>query len=133
VVNIFSWLYLIRIALPQTFIKSEEFYLENENFARLEQLRLVFKWYLCGKWQWARFGVGGAIVALMNWLSFNYRAGVTHFQVLGYSIELELTISLTILCFVAVMEFWIWYMRLRVTAKRQILDDMHKVYRFSPI
>lgn len=133
VINVSSWIYLIKWVLPATFAKSADVYRESRNYAKYEQLRLVFAWYLSGGWQWARFGVGSIIVILMSWFSFLYRAGESQIQIAGYSIAIELVISLTIFLFVAVMEIWIWYMRLRVKSGLQLLDDMQNTYRFTPV
>jgi hypothetical protein len=132
-INIISWLYLIKFALNSTFQASQESYRQMKKYIKLEQLNLVFNTYLCGKWQWARFLTGGLIVALMNWLSFRYRNGASVIQIGTYSLEVELLIALTILLFVTIMELWIWYMRLKVKAGLQILEDLQDDYRFEPI
>jgi hypothetical protein len=132
-INVLSWLYLVKIVLPPTFHESENIYQQKKKFVKLEQLRLVFNWYLCGRWQWTRFVAGAVIVALMIWMSFSYSVGRSAMQLGTHSIKLEIIISLIILLFVAVMEIWIWYMRLRVKAGLRLLDDMQYIYHFDPI
>jgi hypothetical protein len=132
-INVISWQYMIKIVLTPTFKASEETYRQRKKFAHLEQLYLVYKQYLCGKWQWARFITGGFIVVLMNWLSFRYRRGESVMQIGPKFVELELLISLTILLFVVVMETWIWFWRLRVKTGLRILKNMKDTYRFDLI
>ncbi|MEY4979786.1 MAG: hypothetical protein RLZZ352_2056 [Pseudomonadota bacterium] len=131
--NVATWIYLTKIVMLPAFENSSHFYIKSKKFDKLEQLRLVFSWYLCGKWQIARFFVATLIISALNWLSFSYRSGETTMHFGSYMIEIELITSVVIFLYVLIMESWIWLMRLRVKIGIGILDSVAKEYRLTPI
>ena len=118
--NICGHIFLIKNIFYKPFIDSENYYREKENYVRLKQLKIIYKNYLCGKWQWKRFFAGGCIVFLMVVVSFSsYIFGIEKIK----SIPADWIVDILFVLFVAVMEIWIWYQRFYVGAYLKIIEE----------
>ena len=129
-VNIAAWLYLSKHVMRAEFLKSSEIYLSHGNFAQLEKLRVTYRTYLDGSWQWKRFAAGALAVSAVFILRYAAHRGQTSFQFRGYSFSTEMGIALLFLFYVAVMELWIWRERVSMSAQLRLIDHLQQSYRF---
>jgi hypothetical protein len=130
-INVISWFYLVKLVLPPAVEASKAYYYDKNNYAALEQVRLLYDQYLRGAWQWARFFVGAIIVLMIIWMSFYGIPSVIASRVEGVSTES--LIALTILLFVLVMESWNWIMRLRLKSGLRLMEKLASIYDLVPV
>lgn len=128
-VNVGAWLYLIHWVVKRPAYRSEHYFRAAQSYAELEQVRLVYRGYLCGNWQWTRFLVGAIVVAFINVLAFTDLAEALSRRFGTPSPDL--LISLAVLLFVLVMELWIWIVRMRMKMGLRLLDQLRARYRFT--
>jgi hypothetical protein len=110
-------------------------YAENANYFRLEQLELV-AWYMTGWWQWARFALMAALVALANALCFSdgFRAAIAEtvhsaWSDLGHETLTKLLPAISLLLFVLLAELWIWALRARIRMSLNTIESLMRRYR----
>ena len=127
--NIGMWLYYVRVALKEPIRISKRRYREHDNYIGLEQLHYAYEVYLCGGWQWARFGMGLVIVLIINLFAYT-AAGAAVQTATGAS--MDLIISVSFLSFVIAMELWIWSERLTGRARVRLLHSMRTRYDLKP-
>jgi len=126
VINVGSWQFFIKIFMRSATLNTRSKYLSDNNFIGLERLQIIYDEYLCGRWQWIRFIVGGGIVTVIGILAFH--------DATSQAIErlqsglVDILISLLLLLFVFVMEVWIWIMRLKVKHRLSLLDRIEDKY-----
>lgn len=115
-VNVATWRYLVDKVLPATAARSQQDFVDDP--IRLERLRLVYGGYLRGRWQWARYGAGAVAIVVVCAAIISKQKGVV--------------IASTILGYVALMEGWIWLVRLRLGASLHVLDYLGGRYSLAP-
>jgi len=130
VFNIVSWRLFIKVFMEPATIKTRAGYSQINNFIGLEQLRVIYTDYLCGKWQWARFIAGGVLVVGILVLAFSLKAASALSQMLQAPVDVLLSVLLFL--FVLVMEVWIWAMRFGVKRDLSLLDGMRERYLLRP-
>jgi hypothetical protein len=102
---------------------------DNDHFG-LERIA-IFERYMMGRWQFWRFMVGWLIIATMIALAVLNR-------VLGGSIPflrdvpIEFVQLVGMVCFILILETWIFYMRLKTIAALGALDDLSARYDLRP-
>jgi hypothetical protein len=128
--NIMFWVYLIKMIVPDALKVSEAYYRKMRSYIEMEQLKLVAGEYISGSWQWYRFALGSIIILLMNIMAFSNIATFLSARLGGISPELIQSASM--LLFVAVIESWIWYMRMRLSIGLRLLKEMKASYQFVP-
>lgn len=116
ILNIALWRLMVDRVLPKTVAESQDAF--RGDYAKLERLRLAYRVYLCGRWQWARFATVGLGLVGINIL---VRAGVSDLLVAG-----------AILVLIVFKEAWIWLVRLQVGAAVRLLDRLGQNYSLTP-
>jgi hypothetical protein len=123
-INVVGWRYLIRRVLPSAVAQS------RLTFARapfkLERVHLVYDRYLCGRWQIHRFAAGGIVLIVLN--VFVFSDVLDRASVMLAVGSRDLAISGAILCFVLLMESWIWFIRLRLSTALALLEYLDERY-----
>jgi len=122
--NVGTWAYMTRRLLPNAVTRSRQVYASAP--LKLERIHLIYDRYLCGPWQVHRFITGGCLLAVLNVLVWSHMADSLASN-LGLGSR-ELIISLVILCFVLVMEAWIWLVRLRIATSLALLEYLEERY-----
>src|SRR5207249_2624202 len=105
VINIIGWRYIIRRILPAAVTHSRAVFAHAP--FKLERLRLIYDQYMCGAWQTLRFMAGGVVLVVLNVVVFSNI--LERDPINRIFASRELAISTLVLCFVLVMESWIWY------------------------
>jgi hypothetical protein len=124
VINIIGWRYIIRRILPAAVRHSKTVFADAP--FKLERVHLIYDRYMCGRWQVLRFVAGGIVLAILNVVAFSNIAETDSIKrIIG---SRDLAISSLVLCFVLVMESWIWLVRLRVGAALTLLEYLDERY-----
>ena len=105
---------------------SDLLYESDKDYIGRERLCVVYI-YMLGRWQLWRFLAGFLIICLMAFVAVS---GSYFPHLLGPLGDLspDVVQVLAMLCFVLVMEGWIWTMRLRTSAKLDVLDELAPKY-----
>jgi hypothetical protein len=91
----------------------------------------VLERYLCGKWQWYRFSLGGIVILGLATIVYIKNSQLS----IKYTVEpfsWDLIQALGMLVFVAAMEIWIWGERFRTKLSLEFLEDFKDRYSLLP-
>jgi hypothetical protein len=125
IVNVVGWRYILAM-VSDPLARSVERYTRSENYVKLQELRLV-EHYLSGTWQWWRFAVGAIFIGAMLALAFQ-QVSLRVATQFGLP-SADYAFSAVIFGFVAVMEGWIWAMRLRRHIAMEVIREIGSLYR----
>jgi hypothetical protein len=128
--NVFSWQYLIRSIVAPSIRASRQSSEDVGDYIGREQLRVVER-YLCGRWQWYRFLLGGVVVSSFWALIYLKHSSLVIPGVPSF-VSWELLQALAMIVFVMAMEPWIWSERLRTKISLALLEDFRGRYLLSP-
>jgi hypothetical protein len=109
--NIFSWQFLVRKVVGPSLSSSRTAAKDLEDLIGAEELEVIRR-YLCGKWQWYRFALGGTVILGLGAIAFMKKINPGMIQTFK-PLSWDLVQALGMLLFVVVMEVWIWTERLR--------------------
>jgi hypothetical protein len=127
VTNLIGYAYITKYFTNPMLSVSRGVYDNDKDYIGREKL-FVVSHYMVGGWQVWRFLVGALIICAMAFIA----VARSYFpQLLGHLGQLspDLVQVLAMLCFVLVMEGWIWTMRLRTSAQLDILDELYSKYK----
>jgi hypothetical protein len=129
--NVGGFAYILWFVKP-IILASKDKYLEGKNHFSLAQLELV-SGYMNGSWQWKRFGLGVALIAIMNAICFSdsikiaIAEGLARFIPITADLLSERLPTFTFVTFVALMEGWIWVQRAKVSVALDLLGSRRGV------
>jgi len=127
IANILGWRYMLTLVVKPLNRSAEE-YERLVDYAKLQELREVER-YLSGVWQWWRFAAGAIIICAMLALAFeSVSLGVSSI----FGLSNEYAFSVLVFAFVAVMEGWIWAIRLQRNITLEVIRKIGDLYRLSP-
>jgi hypothetical protein len=126
--NVVGWRYMLKL-VADPLSRSAEEYESCQDYAKLQELREVAR-YLSGGWQWWRFGAGAIIIGAMLALAFEQVSLRVGF-LFGLP-STEYAFSVLVFAFVAIMEGWIWAIRLQRNITIDVIRKINALYRLSP-
>lgn len=126
VINTFGWVYLTRVVLPPAEAISQSFYISQGRMLRLEQLNIVCRRFQAGSWQFVRLLLGLLVAGAMTALSHKYM--MTNSDIPLIQKHGEILSASVFLVYVAVLEGWIWFMRMRVKGGLSLLIEIEHTY-----
>jgi hypothetical protein len=135
--NVGGFAYILWFVKP-IILASKDKYLEGKNHFSLAQLELV-SGYMNGSWQWKRFGLGVALIAIMNAICFSdsikiaIAEGLARFIPITADLLSERLPTFTFVTFVALMEGWIWVQRAKVSVALDLLEQLSTKFTLEPI
>jgi hypothetical protein len=104
-------------------------YQEFKKYGKLESL-LVFNELNQGPWKWWRFGAGVLMLGFVNLLAFSPLS-----QFLGEAaggMRADLILALSVLCYILLIEGWIWFKRIRARNCYRLIQNLSEKYDLSP-
>lgn len=127
-VNILAWRYLITRLLPPVWRASSAYFYELNNAAKLDQLAFV-RVYLTGRWQRARFVTGFLLLLVVN---SAVQTGVSSRLAAQFGFAEDAVLAFAVAIFLAIVEGWVWMMRLRTRIAIDTIEQLHHRYREQP-
>ena len=125
-VNIVAWRYFLRAFIRPAIAASLAKFSAPSEALRAERVRLLEN-FLCGTWQWQRFGVGALGILILGFLAFtDLPIAIARWATILSPATVQ---ALAITIFVAGTEMWIWARRLSRRVGIRLLEDAHE--RFS--
>jgi hypothetical protein len=127
IANVLGWRYMLTLVVKPLNRSAKE-YERPQDYAKLQELREVER-YLSGVWQWWRFAGGAIIICAMIALAFE---PVSMRVSLIFGLSNEYAFSVLVFGFVALMEGWIWAIRLQRNIALDVIKKIGDLYRLSP-
>ncbi len=128
--NFISYLYIVREFTRPMIEESRAEFMSQGDYFGIERIA-IFEHYMLGRWQFWRFLTGCVIIAAMIAIAVSNRlfgGTIPYLQ----DIPLELVQLIGMASFVAVLEIWIFYMRLKTLAGLAALDRLAARYQLLP-
>ncbi len=126
--NLLGWLYL-RLVMRPALADSLDLYEKSKKYDRLESL-LVFNELNQGPWHYWRFVAGFLLVAFLNLMAFSPLSETLGDQAGG--IPGDVVLALSVLCFILVVEGWIWFKRIRARNGFRLIASLAEKYELCP-
>lgn len=128
-VNLIAWQYMMRKLVGEVITKSSTILLQLGHHLELARLHIV-RDYLSGSWQWWRFCIGAVLIICINVLA---NTNVPNdIKAATNVLSAEFVMVFSIFLFVAVVELWIWVMRIKRRISLNLLDDLGETYKLEP-
>ena len=127
--NLIGYAYIVRNFTKPMLRESRLEYERQNDFFNLERLS-IFERYMLGRWQIWRFLVGALMISAMIGvavLKFLHAGRVPYLD----GTPIGLLQAAGMLCFVAVMEIWIFAMRIKARAGLAALDELASKYELQ--
>ncbi len=121
-----SLIYLVRFIVKPAYDSSKKVYNKTRSWHRLELLKITYD-YVAGGWSKLRCLLGLVGLLIINLLTFTFIGPIVTNR-LTYS-SLNFTIALAVLCFIIVVEVWIWAMRIRTKMSQHLYNRLLEKYR----
>jgi hypothetical protein len=128
--NIFSWQFLVRKIVGPSLSSSRIASINSGDLIGTEELEVIQR-YLCGKWQWYRFALGGVVILGLAAIAYIKNNELNIIDALE-PFSWDLVQALGMLVFVLVMEIWIWSERFRAKLSLEFLEDFRDRYSLLP-
>jgi len=126
IVNIVTWRFLAAKVIPPAVRDSKEKFIQQGDLCARFVLR-NFDEYMRGNWQWWRFSYGMVVVGLMIYVAVAGLPG----KAPAY-LNQDNALGVLLFGYVVTFEGWIWYMRLRVKFRREVVLQLEKECALTP-
>jgi len=127
ILNIISWVFLKDKFLKTAFEESNKKYIADGLYLKSECLKILNN-YLYGNWQIKRFIAGFIVLILINFLVFTNLSNYIS-EKIGLNSS-QFIKGIGVLIFIAVMEGWIWYIRIKRWFLLSYIDELNDKYEF---
>jgi hypothetical protein len=136
--NIAGFAYILWFVRP-IIAASKANYSQNENYFNMAQLEMVSD-YMTGSWQWKRFAIGLVLVSIMDAICFSNAIRTTAsevfvrlFGLLNMDSWAQRLPSFAFVCFVVLMDGWIWLQRAKLSGSLGVLEKISLRYTLAPL
>jgi hypothetical protein len=133
VLNVLGFAYILRFVAPAICISRAE-YEKRSDAPKLLKLDVTVN-YMTGAWQWARFALGGAILAALTLACFSERYRDYFSAIIANKIGFrqetvaQLLADVLVAAFIITMDGWIWAKRLAREVSIRTIDRIAAQYR----
>lgn len=128
-VNLIAWQFLVRKLSRRTIAISSAILLNSGHHMELAKLNIIRE-YIDGSWEWWRFIVGGLFILCINILA---NTDIPHYIKAATNVlSDEFVMVFSIALFIAIVELWMWLMRIKRRISLGILDDLNDEYDLQP-
>ena len=128
--NYISYRYIVREFTRPMIEESRAEYVARRDYFGIERIA-IFEHYMLGSWQLWRFLTGCAIIGAMIAIAISNRLFGGTLPYLQ-DVPMEVVQLIGMASFVAILETWIFYMRLKTLASLAALDQLATRYELRP-